>query len=124
MGEEEDAAGGLRMRPRDLAKIGELVLNQGRWNGNQLVPSEWLASSFVESAAVDEKDSYGYQWWLGRLQESSHRWIAGIGWGNQGLIVIPAHQLVIVINAGNYGVRGTNLIPTIVRNYILPALRD
>jgi len=124
VGEEEDAAGGLRLRPRDLAKIGQLVLNQGRWNGNQLVPSEWLLSSFVESAVVDEKERYGYQWWLGQLQESNHRWIAGIGWGNQGLIIIPVHQLVIVINAGNYGVRGTKLIPTIVRNYILPALRD
>lgn len=67
--ESED--GGLRTKPRDLAKIGQLVLNQGRWNGVHLVPSEWLASSFVERPTADEKFKYGYQWWLVHVQKSN-----------------------------------------------------
>jgi CubicO group peptidase (beta-lactamase class C family) len=127
----EAAGGGLRMKPRDLAKIGQLILNQGRWNDVQLVPFEWLVASFVEKPTDNEKYQYGYQWWLGRLQESDglwvdgvgpDRWIGGLGYGNQGLIVIPAYQLVVVINAGNYGRQETKLISRIVLEYVLPAM--
>lgn len=130
----ESADGGLRMKPRDLAKIGQLVLNQGRWDGVQLVPSEWLASSFVERPTSEEKFKYGYQWWLVRPQKSndqwvydegSDQWIVGSGYGGQKLIIIPTYQLVIVIYAGNYGLgnseRNSQLVSTIVLKNVLPA---
>ena len=120
----ESADGGLRMKPRDLAKIGQLVLNQGRWNDIQLVPSEWLESSLKETAVVNENMKYGYQWWLGRLKESNDQWIAGFGYGNQSLFILPVHQLVIVINAGNYGRRKTGLFSNVVFDHMLPALRN
>jgi CubicO group peptidase (beta-lactamase class C family) len=130
---DEDAAGGLRMRPRDLAKIGQLVLNQGRWKDVQLVPSSWLTSSFLESASVSNIVKYGYQWWIVRLKKLNDQWvfgedgldksIAGVGWGDQRLIIVPTYQLVIVINAGNYGVRNSKLTKEIYLNYIMPALR-
>lgn len=74
---DEDPAGGLRMKPRELAKIGRLVLNQGRWKGNQIVPQKWLESSFQESATVDEKFKYGYPWWLGPYDQRTRN--IGIG---------------------------------------------
>lgn len=129
----ESADGGLRMKPRDLAKIGQLVLNQGRWEDVQLVPSDWLTSSFLESASVSNIVKYGYQWWIVRLKKLNDRWIfgkdgidksiAGIGWGDQRLIIVPTYQLVIVINAGNYGVRNSKLTKEIYLDYIMPALR-
>ncbi len=55
---------GLKMKPRDMAKIGLLVQNEGKWNENQLVPKEWI----IESTRPDIKESdffnYGYQWWI------------------------------------------------------------
>jgi CubicO group peptidase (beta-lactamase class C family) len=122
----------LRMKPRDLARVGQLVLDQGSWRGIQLVPAEWLKSSFRESASVSENVRYGFQWWLGRLQKThgqwtnnklgSDKWIAGLGLWKQGLVILPAHQLVIVVNARNY--TDPELIPKIVREYILPAMSD
>ena len=62
---EPVAASGLRLRPRDLAKIGQLVLTGGLWDGAQIVPADWLAESHqprVEVPAYETK--YGYLWWL------------------------------------------------------------
>ena len=130
---EERAAGGLRMRPRDLAKIGQLILNQGRWKDVQLVPSDWLTSSFLESASLNKVVKYGYQWWIVRLEKLNDQWvfgedgnnksIAGNGWGQRRLIIVPAYQLVIVINAGSYGVQNSKLAKEIHLNYIMPALK-
>ncbi|MFC1560355.1 serine hydrolase domain-containing protein [Pseudomonadota bacterium] len=133
----ESADGGLRMKPRDLAKIGQLVLNQGRWNGVQLVPSEWLESSFIERPTANEKFKYGYQWWLVHVQKlndqwvygkGTDRWVVGSGYGGQKLIIIPVHQLVIVINAGNYGLsqskHNSMLVSTIVLKNVLPAMAN
>ena len=121
------------MRPRDLAKIGQLILNQGRWKDVQLVPSDWLTSSFLESASLNKVVKYGYQWWIVRLEKLNDQWvfgedgnnksIAGNGWGQQRLIIVPAYQLVIVINAGSYGVQNSKLAKEIHLNYIMPALK-
>jgi CubicO group peptidase (beta-lactamase class C family) len=64
------AAAGLRLRPRDAAKIGQLLLNQGAWNGKQIVSAQWIAQSVVaRQQAIGYFGGlffYGYQWWLGR----------------------------------------------------------
>ena len=59
---EVDAGGGLRLRPRDMAKIGQLVLAGGRWSGRQIVSKAWIeTSTTVKLTATDDK-SYGYLW--------------------------------------------------------------
>lgn len=122
----------LRMKPRDLARVGQLVLNQGSWKGVQLIPTEWLRSSFTESASVSESVSYGFQWWLGRVQRTNDqwtnsklgtdRWIAGLGLWKQGLVILSGHQLVVVINARNY--TDPKLISRIMLEYVLPGLSN
>jgi CubicO group peptidase (beta-lactamase class C family) len=59
------AASGLRLRPRDLARIGQLVLDGGRWRGAQIVPADWLEQSFRTRAKVNAIVDYGDHWWLG-----------------------------------------------------------
>jgi CubicO group peptidase (beta-lactamase class C family) len=59
---EPAPASGLRMTPRDLARIGRLILNRGQWEGRPVVPAEWLEKSFQPYLAVDEFRRYGYFW--------------------------------------------------------------
>jgi len=54
----------LRMRPQDMAKIGLLYLNEGRWDGERIVPSEWVVSSTSQFISATLEDGYGYQWWV------------------------------------------------------------
>jgi CubicO group peptidase (beta-lactamase class C family) len=119
---EPAAASGLRMRPRDLAKIGQLVLDHGRWGGRQVVPEDWLEESLKPRATVEDGLDYGYQWWLGRSPEP---WIAGFGNGGQRLSIIPGRDLVVVVMAGNYNAPDSWKLPTAVVNEVLvPALRE
>jgi CubicO group peptidase (beta-lactamase class C family) len=98
------AGWGLRMRPRDIAKIGQLVLDHGRWQGKQIVPETWIAQSTAPQ--IDAKGSvfYGYLWWLGRslVERREVDWIAGVGLGGQRLFIVPDRDLVVVVTAGLY----------------------
>jgi CubicO group peptidase (beta-lactamase class C family) len=97
------AAGGLQLRPRDLAKIGQLLLSDGQWNGEQVVPKGWTAES-TKSRIKAGIFFYGYQWWLGRtvFQGRELHWTAGFGNGGQSLFVLPELDLVVVVAAGLY----------------------
>lgn len=96
---------GLRLRPRDLAKIGRLVLDQGRWQGRQVVPEEWIRASLEPRLATGVSDfRYGYQWWAGTVtwQGQTLAWNAGFGNGGQRLFLVPNLDLVVVTTAGAY----------------------
>ncbi|MGI9498864.1 MAG: serine hydrolase domain-containing protein [Geminicoccaceae bacterium] len=122
---EAAAASGLRMRPRDLAKIGQLILNEGRWNGAQLVPADWLEQSFAPRSRVDEETEYGYQWWVGTMPANGQPWIAAFGNGGQRLFVIPGWQLAVVVTAGNYNAPDQWKLPlAVMTEVVIPALRD
>ena len=122
---EPISASGLRMRPRDLAKIGQLVLDRGIRGKTRLVPAEWLHQSFMPRVRADDDLEYGYHWWLGKLMANDQRWIAAFGNGGQRLIVIPSVQLVVVITAGNYNTPDQWKLPVAVMSkVVMPALRD
>jgi CubicO group peptidase (beta-lactamase class C family) len=100
------AFNGLRMRPRDMAKLGRLVLDHGRWRGRQIVPAEWIAASLQPRISTGIADfEYGYLWWLGSVdwQGRKLRWAAAFGNGGQRIIVVPELDLTVVITAGAYG---------------------
>jgi CubicO group peptidase (beta-lactamase class C family) len=98
------AYAGLRMRPRDVAKIGRLVLDHGIWHGTVVVPSEWIRASLTPRVTIGEGRQYGYQWWLGtvRVNGQAYDWAAGFGNGGQRLWMVPALDLVVVMTAGDY----------------------
>ena len=104
---------GLRMRPRDLAKVGRMALDGGRWRGRQVVPAAWIAESLrphistklkSPPTATDEMH-YGYQWWTGTVEWHGRKlaWSAAFGNGGQRLFVVPVLDLTVVITAGDYG---------------------
>jgi CubicO group peptidase (beta-lactamase class C family) len=98
------AFAGLRMRPRDLAKIGRMVLAHGQWQGRQIVPSEWLRDSLRPHISTGNGLEYGYQWWIGTVdwQGKKIQWSAGFGNGGQRLFVVPDLDLTVTITAGAY----------------------
>lgn len=96
------AASSLRLRPRDTARIGQMVLDGGAWEGQQVVPADWLALSTEPRAEAMSGCQYGYFWWLCNT-ESGYRIVEGAGWGGQELLILPELKLVMVVNAGFYG---------------------
>jgi CubicO group peptidase (beta-lactamase class C family) len=98
------AFGSLRMRPRDAAKLGRLLLTDGQWNGKQVIPAGWAAESVKSRINGEGLFFYGYQWWLGRSFRNGGEltWAAGVGLGGQRLYVVPSLDLVVMINAGHY----------------------
>jgi CubicO group peptidase (beta-lactamase class C family) len=101
---DTDAGGGLRLRPRDMVKIGQLVLNGGDWNGRQLVSKAWLDASMVVRTQASAKYDYGYLWWLGRAPFDGRevRVLAALGRGGQSIRIVPDLDLVMAVTAGYY----------------------
>lgn len=96
---------GLRMRPRDLAKIGRLLLNRGKWNHKQIVSESWIETSLTPKFTTGVSDfKYGHQWWAGTVkwQGKEIPWHAGFGNGGQRLFIVPDLDMVVVTTAGAY----------------------
>ena len=123
------AASGIRMRAPDLLRIGRMVLGNGTWQGRQIVPADWLKRSTESAVQIDEFRRYGWHWYLveffGGTSRAEHT-IAGIGWGGQRLYVLPARDLVVAMNAGNYGLSGieqARIAATVMTEAVLPGIR-
>jgi CubicO group peptidase (beta-lactamase class C family) len=101
---DTDAGGGLRLRPRDMAKIGQLVLAGGRWNDRQIVPGGWIETSTAPKIEATGGLSYGYLWWLGRSLANGREvhWAGALGRGGQSIRIVPELDLVVVVTAGYY----------------------
>jgi len=85
---------GLIMRPRDVAKIGQLYLQKGQWQQAQILSSAWVEQSVRAHMNLGEGAGYGQLWWVSD-RESLH-FFSAVGFGGQLLLVVPAHQLVVV----------------------------
>jgi CubicO group peptidase (beta-lactamase class C family) len=109
------SAWGLRMKARDLAKIGSLVLHDGVWDSQRIVSSEWIQLSIKRHVMESIQGAsgtygYGFQWWPGRSNSiPTYKIIAGFGLGGQQLLVVPELHLVVTVFAGNYDRHGQNL---------------
>lgn len=104
----------LQMLPRDMAKIGLLVLNHGAWDGKQIVPEEWIEQSTAPQVRESEFFNYGYQWWHRSSQNqpwwkeaseegsTEHEMVLAIGFGGQFIFIIRDLDLVIVCTSSDY----------------------
>jgi CubicO group peptidase (beta-lactamase class C family) len=101
---DTDAGGGLRLRPRDMAKIGQLILAGGRWNDRQIVSRGWTEASTTPKIEATGGLFYGYLWWLGRslLNGREVHWAGALGRGGQSIRIVPELDLVVVVTAGYY----------------------
>ena len=120
--------GGLGLRSRDLAKLGQLYLQDGLWDGRQIVPKEWVRASVSPKAEVEGQDGteYGYLWWLKDFADGSatrRAWLMNGSGGNK-VIVVPERRLVTVITTTNFRRRDAHaLSETLLTGYVLKAAR-
>jgi CubicO group peptidase (beta-lactamase class C family) len=102
------AASGLRLAPRDLACIGQMIVEGGKCDGRTIVPAEWLDASFRPAAVADDAAHFGYHWYLGefavpgRIGTYGAKWIGAFGLGGQRLFIFPDLEFVLAVTAGNY----------------------
>jgi CubicO group peptidase (beta-lactamase class C family) len=105
-----DGWAGLYLHPRDLAKIGYLMLHQGEWDGNQIVSSEWVQEATQLQNKTDRGDNYGYGWWVPPPTQFIE--FAAEGRGGQYIRVLPELNLVIVTTGG--GFEWNEIVPMLV----------
>lgn len=99
----EKMESGINARAIDFAKFGRLFLNDGNWDGTQVVPTEWVAESTQNYGLIPEDSIYyGYMWWGRNCSPSSKDYFAMGNFG-QFIYVSTAKNLVIVRNAESYG---------------------
>lgn len=91
-----NAAGwGLTLSPMDMAKIGQLFLNGGTWNGSRIVSEKWIAESTSEKSRWKQRNlPYGYLWWLG--EDNGY---AAMGDGGNIIYVDPKERMVVAITS-------------------------
>ena len=110
--------GELRMRPQDMAKIGYLYLNEGHWDGQQIIPADWVADSTRRQIAATFTSGYGYQWWV-----SGDDIYLAWGFGGQYIIVAPELDLVVVFTSNLKGDEST--IPLgLLHDFVIPAAKE
>lgn len=104
--------GGMRFKPRDFAKFGQLIVNGGVWNGRRVLSEDWVRQSTEPTSFLyDENDwhdsaiGYGYLWWIYDYpySDTTVRAVYMAGNGGQYVFAVPALELVIVLMGGSYG---------------------
>jgi len=95
-------SGDLKLVPRAMAKLGELYLENGKWNGQQILSEWWINESSKPQLNVDQFWDYGYHWWLHTYEINSEKIesYSARGWGGQNIIVFPSLDMVVVTTAG------------------------
>jgi CubicO group peptidase (beta-lactamase class C family) len=93
--------GDLQLHPHDMAQLGQLFLQRGRWAGRQVVPERWIETA--TRAHVQEtggNDQYGYYWWM--PGERFPGVFEAIGRGGQRITIWPLNDLVLVYTGGGF----------------------
>ena len=119
------ASGDLKLRPRDMAKLGDLYLHDGSWKGIQIISEWWVdksTNSFISASPNWVNWDYGYQWWLYTHEVNTQHIesFSASGWGGQKIFVFRSLDMVVVTTAGYYDEPqlefqiGVLLIPTIL----------
>ena len=106
--------GDLHMSPYDLAKIGSLLLNDGKWNGRQIISNEWL-TKIRPLYYIHGTESYGYGWWLDSENPDE---IQALGRGGQRMFILKDKNIVVVTTGGGFNAgEMDNLVLESIKSY-------
>ncbi len=118
----------LYLRPRDMAKIGQLFLQQGMWDGKQVVSAQWVKESTQASIQLPidygpgfQNTGYGYQWWRGTFARGDTEVFYSAGFGGQFIFIMPSIHTVVVMTGSNYDHPYDDMFD-IVNRYILSSI--
>jgi CubicO group peptidase (beta-lactamase class C family) len=125
------ASGGAYLLPRDMAKLGQLYLDGGSWQGQQIVTREWVDASVEVAVPVGDwqnelHHSYGFNWWLGQSRHDGRSvdFFHAMGWGGQDIFVYPELDAVVVLTRGGFFERLPHSTVFLLDNLILEAIVD
>ena len=115
--------GGLRLRPRDMAKIGYMMMQNGKWKNRQIVSEEWVAESTKRHINA-RGTGYGYQWWIGKTMMNTHAMdvLFASGHGGQKIFIIPELDLVAVFTSRVFNSKGHSGPEGFLLKYIIPSI--
>src|SRR5690606_13877836 len=113
--------------PRDLARFGLLYLNNGFWQGEQIIPKDWISESASNQIATKEDGDYGYFWWIKdyNYKDKIVRGFEASGNGGNKIVVIPELNVVIILTGSAYGseyVEGEQA-KKIIEDFVLASIR-
>ncbi len=113
----------LYMTPRDMAKIGKLILQKGTWNTEQVVSQEWIAQSTKPQTQLAGRE-YGFLWWKFPFKVDQNKIIGTIASGNGGqyIMIFEEKNVIAVFTGGAYNSREGKLPYAVVNNVYLPIL--
>ena len=111
---------GLHLKPLDLAKLALLNLQNGKWEGQQIIPASWIAASTTQQVLKEDGSGYGYLWTV--YPKAGH--YAALGLGGQQVHVYPKKNLIVVVTAGLESYAEAPEIETMLNQYILPAVKS
>ena len=111
----------LYMTSRDMARIGQLILNNGKWNDKQVVSSKWIEESTTPKTTITGVD-YGYLWWNVPFQVNDRIIFSKMATGNGGqyIMVFPDLDIVLVFTGGAYNSQEDKLPFAITKDVFLP----
>jgi len=115
--------GGLHLRPRDMAKIGYMMLKDGKWKDHQIVSKEWVEESTKRHIAARAIE-YGYQWWIGKttINNQTIRVLFASGHGGQKIFIIPKLDLVVVFTSKVFNPKGHSGPEGFLLRYVIPSI--
>ncbi len=122
----------LYLRPRDMAKLGQVFLDGGKWKGKQIISANWVttaSSTIINNTSTFSGSGpgtgYGYNWWTEKLYINNNTILINSfvaeGYGGQYIFVVPSLRAVVVFTGGNYGIYQSAPFG-LMQNVILPAM--
>ena len=125
--EEIDTEGGLYLKTEDLAKIGKVYLQNGKWENEQIVSESWVKASIspIVTEVNPERNTgigYGYQWWVPEHANGKPIIFAGNGFGGQYLMVAPEYDLIVVFDGWNINEQAEKSTWDVLQERMLPML--
>jgi CubicO group peptidase (beta-lactamase class C family) len=103
---------GLLLRARDLVKFGQLYLQDGRWQGRQIVPASWVRASTAEQVVVPGGYGYGYLWWRDARLPGAR---LAVGYAGQMIAVFPRRGLVVVTTGNDETIDRAAIVRSVLR---------
>jgi CubicO group peptidase (beta-lactamase class C family) len=125
--QDQISTAGLYLRPRDMAKFGQMYMDGGVWRGSRIVSEDWVSESTAEwipfsGPELPYSTGYGYQWWLGTFPSGPTDAFIAAGWGGQLIFALPETNMIVALTGGDYETNDYEVPFSLVNDVILPAV--